>query len=170
MARCRSTKREMTLVAKHKGFVRFALQYKVDLVPMLAFGEDQTFANVDWGLRSMQVKTAKSLGFPFPLLPYGRWFLPIPNNQPLTLVVGRPISVSAFVSDNVSDMASGTEGSEADVCASDNEASSRRKHVANEEDVDKLHVAFYAEVERIFELYKAEAGFPDCTLKIIFGH
>jgi hypothetical protein len=80
---------EMHLVTHHKGFIKIAVAQKVPLVPILCFSEQNVMDNISvpW----LQRRTLKILGFPFPTIPYGRWYLPLPNITPLTIVVGAPV-------------------------------------------------------------------------------
>ena len=41
-----TTNQEIVIVTKHKGFVRLALKYGADLVPLFSFGETEIFQNV----------------------------------------------------------------------------------------------------------------------------
>eukprot|EP01059_Diplonema_ambulator_P033713 TRINITY_DN7189_c0_g1_i2.p1 TRINITY_DN7189_c0_g1~~TRINITY_DN7189_c0_g1_i2.p1 ORF type:complete len:1328 (+),score=420.68 TRINITY_DN7189_c0_g1_i2:1117-5100(+) len=81
----------MTLVSKHKGFIRLAIQHGASLVPIFSFGEHELMDNIY--LPTIQTWFIRTLGFGYPHLPYGRMFLPIPRRRKVTLVVGRPIPV-----------------------------------------------------------------------------
>ena len=89
MAKSSPSSKHLILVIKHKGFIRMALEHGASLVPILSFGEVQTMSNVY--LPSIQSWTLKHLGVGFPVLPYGRWFSPIPNSVPITVIIGEPI-------------------------------------------------------------------------------
>lgn len=80
---------EMHLVTHHNGFIRLALAHQVPLVPILCFGEHNVLSNVSFP--RLQRHAVKKLGFPFPTVPFGKWYLPLPNACPLTVVVGRPL-------------------------------------------------------------------------------
>ena len=86
-----SSSKIMTLVSKHKGFVRLALRNGATLVPVFSFGEHLLMDNVR--LPAIQTWFIRKLGFGYPHFPYGRLFLPIPRREHVSLVVGRPIPV-----------------------------------------------------------------------------
>ena len=72
------------------GFAKYALQYGYSLTPCFAFGERNTFNNVQggWGLR----RWLNGFGFPA-IIPYGHWAAPfMPQPVPLHVVVGAPIT------------------------------------------------------------------------------
>nr|CCC52738.1 putative diacylglycerol acyltransferase, fragment [Trypanosoma vivax Y486] len=85
----RGSDEEMHLVTYHSGFLRLAMQHRVPLVPIICFAEHNVLLNVY--LPKIQRYFVKKIGFPLPMLPYGRWYLPFPQARPLTVVVGRPI-------------------------------------------------------------------------------
>eukprot|EP00756_Hemistasia_phaeocysticola_P031958 Hpha_TRINITY_DN16385_c2_g1::TRINITY_DN16385_c2_g1_i1::g.58198::m.58198 len=79
------------IVRFHKGFFRVAIQHGVPLLPVYSFGETKTFDLLE--MPAVQRFFKKRIGFPFPYVPYGRWFLPIPRRRPVTVVIGAPIPV-----------------------------------------------------------------------------
>jgi len=79
---------EITIITKHKGFIRMALQYGVDLVPVFSFGETKL---LDPCLPSIHKIFQQYLGIPFPLW-IGR-FVQVPRSFGITVVVGKSISV-----------------------------------------------------------------------------
>jgi len=81
----------MVVVTQHKGFVKFAIKHGVPLVPFVCFGENQVMDLVP--CMRLQKWFLKKIHFVFPLIPYGRWFLPLPRPAELTLVVGTPFYV-----------------------------------------------------------------------------
>jgi 1-acyl-sn-glycerol-3-phosphate acyltransferase len=81
----------VTYVTRHKGFIRLALECGVPLVPIVSIGEQYSLQNLY--LPKIQRWTLKHLGVGFPVFPYGRWYLPIPNRCPLTVIIGEPIQV-----------------------------------------------------------------------------
>eukprot|EP01064_Diplonema_japonicum_P026903 TRINITY_DN3850_c0_g2_i1.p1 TRINITY_DN3850_c0_g2~~TRINITY_DN3850_c0_g2_i1.p1 ORF type:complete len:1333 (+),score=253.11 TRINITY_DN3850_c0_g2_i1:41-4039(+) len=87
-----SSSPHMTLVRKHKGFVRLAIQHGASLVPVFSFGEHELMDNIY--LPEIQKWFIRKLGFGYPHFPYGRMFLPVPRRRKVTLVVGRPIPVT----------------------------------------------------------------------------
>ena len=90
---------KMDLVIKsRKGFVRQALLYEADLVPVLGFGETDVFGTVRSArLIKLQTLLQKKLGFAMPLF-HGRGvfqyhFGIIPHRRPIKVVFGRAIPV-----------------------------------------------------------------------------
>jgi 1-acyl-sn-glycerol-3-phosphate acyltransferase len=81
----------LVLVTRHKGFVKIALTHGAPLVPVLSLGENQLLANIR--MPAMQELTTRILGFGLPHYPYGRWYSPLPNAQPVTVIVGEPLRV-----------------------------------------------------------------------------
>eukprot|EP00128_Syssomonas_multiformis_P018233 Colp12_sorted_trinity150504_noHs@5996 len=86
-----SPKKDITIITKHKGFIRMAIEHGVDLVPVYSFGEDKIWDVVQFPF--LQRWANKMLRIHFPHIPFGRWFLPIPRAEPITVVVGAPIKV-----------------------------------------------------------------------------
>ncbi|EFN54313.1 hypothetical protein CHLNCDRAFT_25068 [Chlorella variabilis] len=90
----------MDLVLKRrKGFVRVALEAGADLVPVLAFGENEVYQRsqlVPGSLADrMQTATKQICGFTVPR-GYGRGILnlksgPLPERRPLVTVIGEPL-------------------------------------------------------------------------------
>lgn len=87
----RSSRREVRIYTKHRGFIRVALEHGTPLVPVLSFKEGELMDNVKAPL--VQRWFVKNLAFPFPYFPYGRGFLPIPRKVETTVVVGAAIPV-----------------------------------------------------------------------------
>ncbi|KAH9586445.1 Diacylglycerol acyltransferase [Trypanosoma melophagium] len=122
----------MSLIAYHQGFIKLSINQKVPLVPLLCFAEQNVLDLVHFP--RLQRATLKFLGFPFPMLPFGRWLLPLPNPTPLTLVVGSPLRVPPGANAN------------------------------NPEDVSKLADAYFAALKKLFYKHRAEAGYPNMEL------
>lgn len=84
-----------------KGFVKLAIRTGADLVPILAFGENELYDQVDgekhaW-IHKMQMLFKKALGFTIPLF-HARGIFNydvgiIPYRKAVDIVVGRPIKV-----------------------------------------------------------------------------
>ena len=91
MLHSRADRQSLTYVTKHKGFVRMAIENGVRLVPILSLGETFCLENVY--LPNVQSWFLRNTGVGFPVFPYGRWYSPIANPCPITLVVGQPIEV-----------------------------------------------------------------------------
>lgn len=126
---------KMTLITQHSGFVRLAIANKVPLVPLLSFAENNVLGLVQFP--RIQHFTLKLLGFPFPMVPYGRFGLPVPFRTKLTVVVGAPVEVPEGADEN------------------------------NLEDVKKLSAAYFAELKALFYRHRAEAGYPDMELELV---
>eukprot|EP00456_Euglypha_rotunda_P012496 TRINITY_DN13559_c0_g1_i1.p1 TRINITY_DN13559_c0_g1~~TRINITY_DN13559_c0_g1_i1.p1 ORF type:complete len:192 (+),score=6.80 TRINITY_DN13559_c0_g1_i1:69-578(+) len=124
--------KEFHIVTRHKGFVRVAIEHGVDLVPIFSFGEDQMIQNIR--MPRIQAWTTKFLGYGFPFLPFGRWYLPLPNPVPITVVVGPPIPVGPACSNPSSEL------------------------------VDLLHAQYYHTLREMFERFKDHAGFSHSQL------
>jgi 2-acylglycerol O-acyltransferase 2 len=84
-----STTNEIVVCRSHKGFVKMAITHGVDLVPMFSFGETKL---LDCAFPELQKFCWSKLGIPFPLF-IGRWNLPIPRPQQVTILVGPAIPV-----------------------------------------------------------------------------
>ncbi|KAK5858334.1 hypothetical protein PBY51_002481 [Eleginops maclovinus] len=84
------------VMRQRKGFVRVALEFGADLVPVYSFGENELFKQVilsegSIGLK-LQVLFKKIVGFA-PCLFVGEHMAILPYRKPVTTVVGSPISV-----------------------------------------------------------------------------
>ena len=113
------------LVLRRKGFVRVAVDANADLVPVLAFGENDAFYTLSahklgQSFRKMQSYVERFMGFTIPLF-WGR-LLFMPRRVPINVVTGDPIRVEDF----------------------------RAKGLAGEELVDAVHAAYVAAVKRLF--------------------
>jgi 1-acyl-sn-glycerol-3-phosphate acyltransferase len=126
---------KMTLITQHLGFVRLAIAAKVPLVPLISFAENNVLGLVQFP--RIQHITLKILGFPFPMVPYGRFGLPVPFRTRLTVVVGTPIEIP--------------EGADE----------------SNSEDVRKLSEAYFKALKELFYRRRAEAGYPDMELELV---
>ncbi|KAH6854496.1 diacylglycerol acyltransferase-domain-containing protein [Chaetomium sp. MPI-CAGE-AT-0009] len=122
------------VLAQRKGFVKMAMRTGADLVPVLAFGEndlyDQLSARHHPLLHRLQMWVLRTLKFTLPFL-HGRGIFNydvglMPYRRPLNIVVGRPIAV--------------------------------RKVPAGEKmdarEMDRLHREYVGELERIWERYR----------------
>ncbi|XP_049597631.1 2-acylglycerol O-acyltransferase 3b [Syngnathus scovelli] len=87
---------QTVLVKQRKGFVRLALEYGADLVPVYSFGETELYHQVmfpEGSLgRRLQDLFKKIMGFGPCLFIGERWAL-LPSRTPITTVVGSPIHV-----------------------------------------------------------------------------
>ncbi|KAK7195303.1 diacylglycerol acyltransferase [Novymonas esmeraldas] len=125
----------MTLITQHTGFVRLAIESRVPLVPLLCFAENNVLGLLQFP--RIQRISLKILGFPFPMIPYGRFGLPLPFPTPLTLVVGPPLAIPADADGN------------------------------NPDDVRRLSEAYFHSLKELFYRRRAEAGYPDMELVLI---
>ena len=83
---------EDTLVlSRRKGFVRLALSYGCDIVPIFGVGNSDLFRTYSWGM-GMRMWLQKRLHVSIPLF-HGRYFTPLPYKKPVTILVGEPLSV-----------------------------------------------------------------------------
>ncbi|KAK0751584.1 diacylglycerol acyltransferase-domain-containing protein [Schizothecium vesticola] len=122
------------VLAERKGFIKVAVRTGADLVPVLAFGENDLYDQVSpethpW-LRRAQMYALRTLKFTLPFL-HGRGIFNydvglMPYRRPLNIVVGRPIKVTQARSEADVDMA----------------------------EVDRLHREYVAELEKMWERYK----------------
>ncbi|KAI1902807.1 hypothetical protein AGOR_G00019920 [Albula goreensis] len=89
------------VMRQRKGFVRLALEYGADLVPVYNFGENELFRQVVFQegsiMRTLQTAFKRVMGFA-PCLFIGQSWGLVPYKTPITTVVGRPISVPQFSS------------------------------------------------------------------------
>eukprot|EP01127_Copromyxa_protea_P022546 TRINITY_DN8135_c0_g1_i3.p1 TRINITY_DN8135_c0_g1~~TRINITY_DN8135_c0_g1_i3.p1 ORF type:complete len:315 (-),score=55.70 TRINITY_DN8135_c0_g1_i3:25-969(-) len=83
-------KKEIIYLKKRKGFVRIALERGTDILPVYYFGNTQLFNFVGGPLEAICRKLRMSA-----ILFYGRYYLPIPFQVPITMVIGDIISVKA---------------------------------------------------------------------------
>lgn len=90
------------ILKRRKGFIKMALRTGADLVPVLAFGEndlyDQFSSDSHPTIHKAQLLLKKLLGFTIPLF-HARGIFNydvglMPYRRPLNIVVGRPIKVT----------------------------------------------------------------------------
>jgi 1-acyl-sn-glycerol-3-phosphate acyltransferase len=79
------------LCAKHKGFVRLALQNGVPLVPVYSFGETRLLDHIQVPVLTQLF--LRTLRIPFPYFVGLGGILQIPRPEKITVVVGTPIEV-----------------------------------------------------------------------------
>ncbi|XP_066145473.1 diacylglycerol O-acyltransferase 2-like [Euwallacea fornicatus] len=86
------------ILKKRKGFVKLALKNGSPLVPVLSFGETDTFDQVEGAtLRKVQEFLRKRIGIA-PVVPVGRGFFQytfglVPRRKPIWVVVGKPMNI-----------------------------------------------------------------------------
>eukprot|EP00796_Vickermania_ingenoplastis_P008655 gene8655-6082_t len=125
----------LNLVTHHKGFFRVAISHKVPLVPLLCFGEHNLMGLIQFP--TIHRITLPLFGFPFPMVPYGRFGLPIPRPAKLVLVVGRKIDIPEGADPN------------------------------DEELIEKLRVKYFDALKALFYRHREAAGYPELELNLI---
>ncbi|KAI9640888.1 diacylglycerol O-acyltransferase 1 [Ciborinia camelliae] len=119
------------ILKRRKGFVKMAIRTGADLVPVLAFGEndlyDQFSADSHPRIHKFQLLVKKLMGFTIPLF-HARGVFNydvglMPYRRPLNIVVGRPIKVIQ--------------------CKS-----------PEQKDIDRVHEEYVTELERLWDLWK----------------
>eukprot|EP00164_Ancoracysta_twista_P012137 GFYU01018959.1.p1 GENE.GFYU01018959.1~~GFYU01018959.1.p1 ORF type:complete len:391 (-),score=33.67 GFYU01018959.1:119-1207(-) len=85
------TEDENLYILKRKGFVKLAIEAGVDLAPIYIFGNTDLMDRLSshrgwftWAARKLRMSV---------LLPYGRYFLPIPYKRPMVWAMGMPVHV-----------------------------------------------------------------------------
>lgn len=132
MIHTRRSDTQMTLITQHVGFVRLAIANRVPLVPLLSMAENNVMGLLQ--VPAIQRLTLHLLGFPLPVIPYGRFFLPLPYRTPLVMVVGKPVEIPADADAN------------------------------NPEHVARLAETYFSELKALFYRHRAEAGYPNMEL------
>ena len=119
------------VLKRRKGFVRLAIRTGADLVPVLAFGENDLYDQIQSEahplIHKVQLAVKKMVGFTVPLF-HARGVFNydiglMPYRRPLNIVVGRPIKVV-------------------------------QNPKPEEAYVDEIHSAYIADLERIWEEWK----------------
>jgi len=123
------------VLSQRKGFIKLAIRTGADLVPVLAFGEndlyDQVSAETHPSIRRMQMYVLRTLKFTLPFL-HGRGIFNydvglMPYRRPLNIVVGKPIQVTQ------------ARGGDVDMA-----------------EVDRLHGLYVDELKKMWDRYKDE--------------
>ncbi|KAG5501041.1 hypothetical protein GH5_04630 [Leishmania sp. Ghana 2012 LV757] len=135
MLRTEVSARRMILITQHTGFVRLAIASRVPLVPLLCFGENNVLGLLQFP--RMQRLSLKILGFPVPVIPFGRFGLPVPFRTPLTLVVGAPLTIPTGADEN------------------------------NPDDVRRVSEAYFQSLRELFYRRRAEAGYAGMELVLV---
>ncbi|GET89806.1 diacylglycerol acyltransferase, putative [Leishmania tarentolae] len=126
---------KMILITQHTGFIRLGIASRVPLVPLLCFAENNVLGMVQFP--RIQRFSIKLLGFPFPIIPFGRFVLPLPFRTPLTLVVGSPLAIPEGADEN------------------------------NPDDVRRLSEAYFQSLKDLFYRRRAEAGYAGMELVLV---
>ncbi|GMH67390.1 hypothetical protein TrST_g2059 [Triparma strigata] len=91
MMKCEPHAKNINVSIKHKGFVRIAMQQGFDLAPIVMLHENDMYDNP---MRDFQLWCYKKTKVPMGLPYYtNKWFLPMSNQKPLRVVVGKRIKV-----------------------------------------------------------------------------
>jgi len=133
--------RQQVFLNNRKGFVRLAVEYGADLVPIYTFGETNLYSVSNF-LINFRMWIYKKFQIATPIFYSTRWGIPIPflsHNVPLFLCVGQPITVKK-VSPTCPEFTSY---------------------------VDQKHEEFIEALKGLFEKYKVECGYPDAVLEIL---
>lgn len=119
------------VLKRRKGFVKLAIRTGADLVPVLAFGEndlyDQVTSDTHPKVHKLQLMVKKFCGFTVPLF-HARGIFNydvgmMPYRRPLNIVVGRPIKVVETAS-------------------------------PSQEEIDRVHEEYVTELESIWTQWK----------------
>ncbi|XP_075061133.1 2-acylglycerol O-acyltransferase 2-B-like [Mixophyes fleayi] len=134
---------ELTLqILKRTGFIKLALTHGAHLVPVLSFGENDLYYQVNNPpgslLRTMQDKLQRIMGLAIPLF-HGRGVFQyslglLPHRRPVYTVVGSPIPVAKTAS-------------------------------PSSEEISSLHSLYIEKLKELFETHKTIYGIPkECQL------
>lgn len=157
-----SSEQIIQLVSRHKGFLRLALKYKVDVVPMFCFGETETLDNIR--MPKLQRKSIKLFGFPIPWFPFGRWGLPIPRPVKMTLVVGQPIEIQPIIL-KAKSLANKDQTSKSVRLRHGENESNKQTDRQTEEALEILHKTYFDQLVQNFNNYKNKLGYEDFDLQ-----
>ncbi|CDM32459.1 hypothetical protein DTO013E5_8934 [Penicillium roqueforti] len=122
------------VLKRRKGFVKLAIRTGADLVPVLAFGENNLYDQVDSDqhpiIHKLQMLVKQTLGFTIPLF-HARGVFNydvglMPYRTPLNIVVGRPIPVMQ----------------------------QQNRDKINDLYIDELHSRYVKELERLWDQWK----------------
>jgi len=139
----------LTIEGKHrlfinhrKGFVRLAVEFGCDLVPLYAFGETSLYSVSNFML-PLRIWICKKFHVALPICYSKRWGIPIPflyhKNVPYSLCVGQPLPVKKL----------------------------SPKDPQFNQTVDEVHEQFKQSLVKLFDHYKKECGYPDAVLEFI---
>lgn len=132
------TNKQKIYLLNRKGFIKLALQYGAQLVPMYAFGENElyTSSNLFLGWRKY-LQHHFNLGIPICWGRGGSW---LPHRVPIHIEFGKPLVVSKHVS---------TEE-------------------ISQEQIDEIHAEFVKEMKRLFDRTKTKyPQYQDSQLEIL---
>ena len=122
------------VLRRRKGFVKLAIRTGADLVPVLAFGENELYEQVSSDhhplIHKFQILVKQTMGWTIPLF-HARGVFNydvglMPYRRPLNIVVGRPIKV----------------------------VQQRNKDQLDDAYVDELHAQYVQELQRLWEEWR----------------
>jgi hypothetical protein len=125
--------KDKVVLGGRKGFVRLAMRHGAHLVPTYTFNLNSSFSFHPGLLRAPRVALQRMFQVCIPVT-FGRWGTPMPYPTPgLLFVIGEPIEVPAKSADSGK---------------------------LDEAIVDELHAKYVAALQKLFEEFKTEAGYP----------
>jgi hypothetical protein len=149
---------KISFCAKHRGFIRVALETGADIVPMISFGETVAIENIRL-LPWVQKFFRKTFGAPVPFLPVGiGGILPFPRKVKFTLVYGQPINLKKASTSSSQDVSNNNNNT------SNSSSSSSVISPPTDEEVDELYRIYFKSINALFEKYKKTAGYEDWQL------
>lgn len=84
---------DILVLSRRRGFVRMALMYGCDIVPIFGVGNSDLFATYSWGM-GVRMWMQKKLHISVPIF-HGRYMTPLPYKVPMKVLVGEPLKVPA---------------------------------------------------------------------------
>ena len=133
----KSWKKEIAIVrGKRKGIFQLAIRHGTPMMPAFSFGETYLMDNVDFPLVQNWFKD--HVGIPLPFIPRGRWGIPMPRRNPVTVAFGDCILPPCGKKDN-----------------------------PTTEEVLEFQKVYFEELERVFEDNKCKAGHDYHCLEFI---
>ena len=136
----RSPNDEVALLANRKGFIRMALNHKVPVVPVYSFGSTKMLKRLELPL----LESLSNFMRVSVCLFFGQFGMPVPFQQKLLYVMGRPIFPPDFKTDF-----------------------SKLENTEQTHAIDAMHRTFCVELDRIFNKYKYSYGWGHKSLKIV---
>ncbi|KAL7468982.1 hypothetical protein ACHAXS_009248 [Conticribra weissflogii] len=82
---------DVLVLSKRKGFIRLALSYGCDIVPIFGVGNSDLFETYDLGA-TVRMWFHKRFHVSIPIF-HGRYFTPLPYRVPISVLVGEPMKL-----------------------------------------------------------------------------
>lgn len=163
--------KEVLILKKRKGFIRLALKYKIPVIPVYCFGENDLTENpkILFGLRSwIQRKFGIALAIPFTwwwggLIPVPITLYPTP---PLTIAYGEPVYYDKIPQSPRSPSTVSSTGAAASASNAAASAFNAAAPPTSDDAVDAFHTAYIQALKKLFDEVKESAGFKDRELCI----